>query len=326
MKPTMKQSVIEKGQITTTSKRANRRSNITQLAKTQAQMDDVTDIAMTYQPNEEIYHAKKYASEIPYMEELYKYNTQNYEARGEQNPLSFNQYANSLIEANELVESKAGTEYKRLEDEAKEDRGWSRGGFQGDDLNVYRGGEREYMMTTSKDKTMPSYSFDDYSFGGRKMDKPIKLDATQFIDMNTGLTIKSAKGTNIVGDRDVAITNLMLLPVRNGKVMTGDKETLEEYVKEGTDLQWYVEGTMYDTKTVKERGATKPTTTKIEKKVIIPYNEVKGKVKSSYGFSLDDRDVKDLSSFELTKIIQRENPNASKADVAAKVYDIINQE
>jgi len=321
MKPTLKSTKIEKGDITTSSKRANRNSNITQLAKTFAQMDDVTDVAMTYLPDEEIHNVKKYAANMDYIEDNYNYTTKMYEAQGGENPLTFNQYANAIIDSNEYVESKASTEYERLQDEPKKESGWSGRGYQGDDVNVNRGGEREYMM-----KTMPSYSFDDYSFGGKKMDKPIKLDATQFLDMSTGKSIKGSGGKNIVGDRDVAITNLMLLPVRNNQVLTGDKATLEQGVAhtEGTDLQWYVEGTMYDTEKVEEDGIMK--SNKVERKVLIPYNEIKSKVDASYGFNLDDRDVKDMSSFELTTIVQKQNPNASKADIAAKVYDIINQQ
>lgn len=114
---------------------------------------------------------------------------------------------------------------------------------------------------------------------GKKMDKPIQINAKRYIDEESNQFID-----NQIGDRPIKITRLQQRPIdsKTGRMLIGKKD---EVIRNTNPVryEWFVEAT-YD----EERGKNK-----ITKKILIPYDDVKTDLNSAYSIDLEQQGLID---------------------------------
>lgn len=137
---------------------------------------------------------------------------------------------------------------------------------------------------------------------GKGLDKPMNITTEENLDIQTSGRKK------IVGVQKVYPNSLQYLPYRmvNGKVQIAANPKEEVTSEKGIKYGWFMQG-QNEFKEEVEGGKL------VDKKetTLIPYEQVKEKIKTQYGYSLEDRPLTEYSDRELANTINEQYPKAT---------------
>jgi hypothetical protein len=156
---------------------------------------------------------------------------------------------------------------------------------------------------------LPTLTLGNYRLSGKKQDKPLYVTPNNFYDFNTG------KDMSHTGSEMAFVpTRVMMVPVdaaNQTKVYDiYDEQILREQMINGAvRLNWMVQGVVQD-----EDG--------MEKTIMIPVDNVKADLKAQYGFDIDNRQVSEMSNFEVVQMINNKFPNLTPQEKVAKFKQI----
>lgn len=162
-------------------------------------------------------------------------------------------------------------------------------------------------------QTEPVMTADNYRLNGKSRDKEMLVDATGFYNIDT-----DEYNTSTPGDMKFIPTRVRLMPMINdgGKFVPASirsKEGLMQALTDGSaELKWMVQG-------------QRPFDDAEDANIMIPYDQMKDDVQAMFGFSLADRELKDIGDFELVARINAQNPDATPEQKAEQFKKIISQ-
>ncbi len=191
----------------------------------------------------------------------------------------------------------------------------ARPGTKEDKVTVTRSPDKEYNVQVPKERggegILKAWSPDTYELTGKGLDKGVDVNIEKYINADENKIEKP------VGSQELYPNRLVLVPwtMQKGKkvIMADDKAEVLQRIKKGEDInfEWQVEGKVKYKKEngLDDNGNPKYITT--EKNISVPYEDVKEKIGSHTGFDLSNRDLKDVSDFELIATIKKNNPKAT---------------
>ncbi len=189
------------------------------------------------------------------------------------------------------------------------------GGSEEEKVTVTRSPDKEYNVQVPKERggegILKAWSPDTYELTGKGLDKGVDVNIEKYINADENKIEKP------VGSQELYPNRLVLVPwtMQKGKkvIMADDKAEVLQRIKKGEDInfEWRVEGKVKYKKEngLDDNGNPKYITT--EKNISVPYEDVKEKIGSHTGFDLSNRDLKDVSDFELIATIKKNNPKAT---------------
>ncbi len=156
---------------------------------------------------------------------------------------------------------------------------------------------------------------EEYRFSGKKLDQPVSINSSKIYDENTN---KSITGQESIGDKKLYPTRTFQIgyDTKTGKYIQGSIDDVKK--NPNAVIKWMIGGTMDAKEEYEKDGEIKERP--IKKNVMIPYEEVSNDIKAKYGFSLEDRDISDISDLELASYIKEQHPKAT-AQERLKIFN-----
>lgn len=168
-----------------------------------------------------------------------------------------------------------------------------------------------FVASVEGGKKQPHESmiFDSYRLGGKKMDKPLYTHSTKVFDMESGEYVSS------IGDTKLIPTRLQYLAIG-----PDDKpypvKSKEDFIPGRFKTGWFLQGVI---KGGEDRLGQYDA--RIEKKVLIPYGDVRDDLLEQYGVNLADPE-REISDEELIQLIYDNYPDLSPQEKLQKFKEL----